>query len=458
MATLELDPLFVKALRLLHSKSKDSTEQLKQLLDDALHHHTPSTIYGQDSKDTLSSIKISVNYGSKKSSPKHVVDGALASKKSLVTKDEEVKRKEPEKRSFDKLVKQDVVDQSQEAKKPRLSSPKTVVIRSPSPVVIKEDDLTSDENTSATDIALEMGLACVVCRSFDVTSGNTLVECQDCHSLYHQECHKPPITDQDVNDPRLVWYCAKCTKNMKKMASKSQKSVKPVATTSSKDNTSLNKTVKQEPVVVAPPSTHIFKRVEPKVTTAVTSSTSSANKPIGLAGLAASLSGKSHSAPKPPQPSGGKPLTAMKSLIAASCNIKSSSSSSNPTSSIISKGNSFSILLQTKSGSQGGGSSNSSSSSASQTSGNSEGNKSSASFTSKSASSSSSSTNLVTTVSSSKAASSSSAGGNGTSSSSSSLPSKSASSSSLMSADKRLQIMKKKAAAKMQEKRRLSSK
>ena len=34
MATTELDPLFVKALRLLHSKSKDSADQLKQMLDD----------------------------------------------------------------------------------------------------------------------------------------------------------------------------------------------------------------------------------------------------------------------------------------------------------------------------------------------------------------------------------------------------------------------------------------
>ena len=33
---MDLDPMFVKGLRLLHSKSKDSAEQLKQLLDDAI--------------------------------------------------------------------------------------------------------------------------------------------------------------------------------------------------------------------------------------------------------------------------------------------------------------------------------------------------------------------------------------------------------------------------------------
>lgn len=47
--------------------------------------------------------------------------------------------------------------------------------------------------------------------------GNQLVECQECHNLYHQDCHKPQVTDKDVNDPRLVWYCARCTRQMKRM-------------------------------------------------------------------------------------------------------------------------------------------------------------------------------------------------------------------------------------------------
>lgn len=50
-----------------------------------------------------------------------------------------------------------------------------------------------------------------------VTSGNQLVECQECHNLYHQDCHKPQVTDKEVNDPRLVWYCARCTRQMKRM-------------------------------------------------------------------------------------------------------------------------------------------------------------------------------------------------------------------------------------------------
>ena len=36
MTSQDLDPLFVKALRLMHSKSKESGEQLKQMLDDLI--------------------------------------------------------------------------------------------------------------------------------------------------------------------------------------------------------------------------------------------------------------------------------------------------------------------------------------------------------------------------------------------------------------------------------------
>ena len=36
MATVELDPQFIKALRLLRSKSKDSGAQLRAMLDEAI--------------------------------------------------------------------------------------------------------------------------------------------------------------------------------------------------------------------------------------------------------------------------------------------------------------------------------------------------------------------------------------------------------------------------------------
>lgn len=59
-----------------------------------------------------------------------------------------------------------------------------------------------------------------ITRQMTVTMGNQLVECQECHNLYHQDCHKPQVTDKEVNDPRLVWYCARCTRQMKRMVRK----------------------------------------------------------------------------------------------------------------------------------------------------------------------------------------------------------------------------------------------
>lgn len=43
-----------------------------------------------------------------------------------------------------------------------------------------------------------------------VSIGNSLVECLECHSMYHQNCHNPPIIDINLNDPRIVWYCINC--------------------------------------------------------------------------------------------------------------------------------------------------------------------------------------------------------------------------------------------------------
>ncbi|MCJ8750387.1 hypothetical protein PDJAM_G00263890, partial [Pangasius djambal] len=121
-------------------------------------------------------------------------------------------------------VRSECGDAGDPPKKPRLDKAEN---RS-SPIAFQTKDIPmgdfsySDE-TNADDFAMEMGLVCVVCRQMTVTSGNQLVECQECHNLYHQECHKPQVTDKDVNDPRLVWYCARCTRQMKRMAQKTQK-------------------------------------------------------------------------------------------------------------------------------------------------------------------------------------------------------------------------------------------
>lgn len=73
------------------------------------------------------------------------------------------------------------------------------------------DILQSDDNLALE--ILEDDLTCVICKGMDVGARNRLVECVDCHSLYHQECHNPPIQDSQIDVPRLIWYCSNCLKS-----------------------------------------------------------------------------------------------------------------------------------------------------------------------------------------------------------------------------------------------------
>ncbi|KAM3939015.1 integrator complex subunit 12 [Leptodactylus fuscus] len=316
----ELDPVFLKALGYLHSKSKDSAERLKALLDESLckgidSGYRPPQKDIEQSKVTLPKAKSDVKPSN--SSPA----GSILSK-PLPT--EKVK-KEAEKRSSDKM-KADISDIVELPKKPRLEKPeaRSSPITVPNSKDIPMPDLSSFDETSADDFAMEMGLACVVCRQMTVFSGNQLVECQECHNLYHQDCHKPQVTDKDVNDPRLVWYCARCTRQMKRMAQKNQKpSQKP--TPSAASSTIM---VVKDPSITKPETKPkpdsantflAFKRTEVKVSAAASGNSSnsgtSSSAASGLTGWAA-FGAKTAAAPiassklgNTTQASGGKPPT-----------------------------------------------------------------------------------------------------------------------------------------------------
>lgn len=80
-------------------------------------------------------------------------------------------------------------------------------------------------------------LVCVVCRRVDVgSSRNRLAECADCHALYHQECHKPPISETSVNEDG--WLCTMC--KSKAVLHKPQ-SNPPAATTASQGSVAHSK-------------------------------------------------------------------------------------------------------------------------------------------------------------------------------------------------------------------------
>lgn len=289
--TLELDPIFLKGLSYLHSKSKDSAEKLKALLDEALARGSDTSyrtvqkdievskgsisklsLNKQDSKSSLSSSSSSSSSGSSKSS----------SEKS---------KKEGEKRPSEK-VRIDLSDVDP-PKKPRLDKQEN---RS-SPVTVQTSKyLPNDcDETNADDFAMEMGLACVACRQMTVSMGNQLVECQECHNLYHQDCHKPQVTDKEVNDPRLVWYCARCTRQMKRMAQKPPQKPSPVSASSApvvKDTLVKKAELKSKPDTSSTfqaSTFQAFKRTEVKASTTSANPTNSSasSSGSGLTGWAA---------------------------------------------------------------------------------------------------------------------------------------------------------------------------
>lgn len=101
MAQLELDPLFVKALRLLHSKAKDSAEQLRQLIEDTLaQRQVLGGSGGKDTKSLLSTIKLESDLKShslsRRPSPKHEVTGGNGNSTIVARPSpEECRKKEP---------------------------------------------------------------------------------------------------------------------------------------------------------------------------------------------------------------------------------------------------------------------------------------------------------------------------------------------------------------------------
>ncbi|XP_061626740.1 integrator complex subunit 12 isoform X1 [Phyllopteryx taeniolatus] len=284
--SLELDPIFLKGLSYLHSKSKDSAEKLKALLDESLSRGS-DTSYRLVQKD----LEVSKGSVSKLSFCKQDSKSSSSSSSSSIgsKSSSEKSKKDTDRRSSEK-VRLDMGD-ADPPKKPRLEKPDR---SSPVTVQTSKDllpNINDYDETNADDFAMEMGLACVVCRQMTVSMGNQLVECQECHNLYHQDCHKPLVTDKEVNDPRLVWYCARCTRQMKRMAQKPPQKPSP-ASASSAPVVIKDTLVKKTEFKTKPDTTSTFlafKRTEVKTSTTSANPTSSnsSSSGSGLTGWAA---------------------------------------------------------------------------------------------------------------------------------------------------------------------------
>jgi len=207
-APATLDPMFIKALRLLQSKSKDSTAQLKAMLDEA----------------------IAIRKGNPLPKPPRSPTSRVDSGRSLSKDRETFQSKEIEKRKdLDRLK----TDLSQlEAKRPRLESP-ALSNSSHESVGSPHDSETSQTEFGDLQMNIELDCTCIVCKSFNQESNNKLMECTSCQNLYHQECHDPPVANFD---PRIIWNCSMCTRTRKTSPNSS----------SSSRSTSVEKTSKSQ--------------------------------------------------------------------------------------------------------------------------------------------------------------------------------------------------------------------
>ncbi|XP_033200254.1 integrator complex subunit 12-like isoform X2 [Bombus vosnesenskii] len=203
MSQLELDPQFTQGLHLLHSTNKDSAEQLRALLDEAIKQkYGPSKMLSNVlHKKYMMEEPVLSDHSSSSSSKKSKSSSSSSSKHS--------------------------------SKSSKNSSPVNLPTRDTPPDIIQTD------NTLALEI-LEDDLTCVICKGMDVGARNRLVECSECHSLYHQECHIPHILDSQIDVPGLVWYCSNCSKSQ---VSKERSSPKTVIENKSKEQKKSNSVI-----------------------------------------------------------------------------------------------------------------------------------------------------------------------------------------------------------------------
>lgn len=80
-----------------------------------------------------------------------------------------------------------------------------------------------------------------MCRRIESSAKNRLIECTDCQSLYHQECHNPQISDADANENDSTWCCTHCKNKVKSSSVASP--AKSSCSTSSSSSSSYQKHV-----------------------------------------------------------------------------------------------------------------------------------------------------------------------------------------------------------------------
>nr|XP_058970170.1 integrator complex subunit 12-like [Pocillopora verrucosa] len=239
--SVEIDPVFIKALKLLHSKHPDSLDQLRALRDEVVRQHNQQAPTSSKEKPKegklglhterrpsaiVSTAEVKAKLTEKKfeAEPKHNIPTA---------KPEPVKSFPIEEASVETLEVGSSMIETVELSSSSFmdqSSSKKAKLQFDVEDVLDEGDLEPPTALQPVvdDLMIDWGSVCsICCRDESKIPGNQLVECHECHSLYHQRCHEPRVVDSEVNDPRHVWYCVQCVRRMREMASSASPKSRP---------------------------------------------------------------------------------------------------------------------------------------------------------------------------------------------------------------------------------------
>jgi len=269
--TTALDPTFVKALKLLQSKSKDSTAQLRAMLDEA--------------------IAVRRGYGTPQSQSSRSPNGSKDTSRSVSRERPELERKEVEKRKDLDRLKADL--NQLEPKRPRLNSPALSNSSHESPDSPAESEGSHGGDYGELQMNIELDCTCIICKSFNQESNNKLMECSSCQNLYHQECHEPPVSNSEASDPRLIWNCSRCTRKNPHSSSSSSRSTSVEKISSKSDSRPTEKSSKHSSSSSSSSSSHkSSKHHKPspsKVSSKHKSSSSGSSLGSGSSGQASSV-------------------------------------------------------------------------------------------------------------------------------------------------------------------------
>ncbi|XP_030369576.1 integrator complex subunit 12 [Scaptodrosophila lebanonensis] len=179
-AAQEVDPVLKKAVKLLHSSNPTSAAELRLLLDEALKlRFGPEKLISNNLTQRM--MEDETNFPGRATTPQP--------QQPILGSDE-------------------IINLTNSPDKPPSDSPDTI--------------MDSDDGMSGAGVAItgvvntgdtgDFGdLNCCVCGEIVFTANNRLIECSKCGALYHQDCHKPPITNEEAaDDQEHNWQCDTC--------------------------------------------------------------------------------------------------------------------------------------------------------------------------------------------------------------------------------------------------------